>query len=696
MKRNRAVPDISKLFLCAVLSQTCPPFFFPAAFAQEANGSPADLSLALASRDEKTVHEALARLQIDSETAKKSLPQITELLQWEWSDSSKFSIDAEAATLLGRLGQAAQESVAELKERARSPKRSYAYRVAAANALLRIEGPKRETTRDLILEYNRLWGGVSLFSCELPQKQPVEITRHLLDLTIDADPLVRERACYLLGDNESLCGTVSFNANDMLARAGSLAKEISEALSRALNDTVPKVQLAAAHSLLARTPERAEEIIPAVIAAVKAGEFHLKKCGTGAIPAQMLGRVANREKVLEALRPLLENSQPLVRSEGIDVLSRMPVQPQLRDWLKSASSTLQRAGAATSLSISPESHRYEGDLMAALKDNELDVRFAAAIGLVSRHWRGTVAPEVVVVLAEAIESTDKPMRLSALRWLTVIADAGVSATASLKRVTHDPDLEVRRDAALALVAVNLADAGEAVGPLNEALAIDSDSKILDVLDALARLGPRAHAAIAAVEKFYRLPDPSLYKAHAAMALAMIDPKNRGSEAVEVLAKMLGRAGSGAASSDRIVELLLKMGPAAQHAVPALIEQLNDPRNASVDAALAIVKIAPASAQPAKDWIGLQLAKGPMEDHVLELARKLPRLGEAARPLLPEMEAMLQSPEPYIRLRAAIALGQVGPEAERVLPALRKVAESDPNNPVKARAVLAITQIEKKK
>lgn len=654
--------------------------------------SPGDLN----SKDEKAVHAALMGLMKNPQAAAKALPRLNELVKWEWTENSKLPIDETAATVLGTLGKEAKSSLPVLLEQMKSPKRSSGYRVAAANAIARIDGPPPDVTRDLVLEFNHGCRSLSLFATELPKSHPAEITRHLITLLSDADPKVRESSCYLFADNSSAVGFGPFKAKDMLEKAGPVSKEVPDALSLALKDPVVKVKIAAAHGLLAVAPGRADEIIPSVLAGIHSAEFRSKKGGgNGVAAADLLNRVGDKDKVYQALLPLLEDANPGTRNETIDVLAHLPIKDRLQALIKSGTTKNQRAGAVSALAKTYNFQEHIADLLGALKDPEIEVRFAAAIGYVSNRWRGPIPAEVIIALIEGLESPNKALQLTGLRWVRIIESAGKPATATLQKLLKHPELEIRKDAALALITVNNPEADEAVLPLTQALEANIGWNNVDILDCLSKLGPRAKSALPTIEKIYTSP-PSIYAAHAAMAAAMIDPEKSGPTAALILAKMLKNKGQSRVSSDRIAELFMKIGPTGKPAVQTLIQELNDPQNASGILALTIIRIDPASAKPALDWIHEHLSKGDKDENAFDIAREMPKLGPAAIHLQPELLNLLKSPVSFFRSQAALTLGNIGPDAKAALPTLKQLAQSDPEDTVKTRAKQAITKIEGKK
>src|SRR5439155_25665974 len=137
-------------------------------------------------------------------------------------------------------------------------------------------------------------------------------------------------------------------------------------------------RLAAAQSLIAADPGRADKGIAAVLAAMRAGEFRRKKAVFGGMASTMLMPVP--EKAFAALVPDLDDADAAYRAEVIAVLSRLPVVPQLAKVLREGKTVKARAGAATAIGQT-YSKAAVPSLTTALKDGAFEVRYAAAVAL---------------------------------------------------------------------------------------------------------------------------------------------------------------------------------------------------------------------------------------------------------------------------------------------------------------------------
>jgi HEAT repeat protein len=651
----------------------------------------------LESGDDRARLAAIQAVQAMGPKARSAVPSLISVLKAE-----PGSLDIEAARALGAIGPEAREAAPALVARLKANTRSYRYSTAAGEALARIDGANPEATRALLLETNPRCGGLLLYFASYPRTHPQETVRQLLALIRDRDPLVRERAALALGGQDNLVGIGTVKPSEILANAGPLAKEIPDALVSLLADPVWAVRYAAIQSIQAVAPDRAEAYFPVVVDAIRAGEVSLIKAKSGSIAAGLLSPFP--EKAFTALIPVLDGPDPYAREEAIAVLAHLPIAPLAEQTLREAKTARVRAASATILARS-YSVMSLPVLSSAVKDNDFEVRYAAAVAIAEigrdseiRYAAGLAiagigrepqAGPAIPALIEALRDGRVEVRQGAALALRLTGSTGKPAVPMLKEKTHDPEPNVRVAAALALVAVDRLDSVEAVAPLAEALDGKARTNSLEIVEALIQIGPLAKPAIPALKTWFSSPNPRM-KARSAEAVARIDPEQVG-PAIVVLLEMISRKQG--RDRDSAVSSLIRVGPAAKSAVPRLVEILQDPRTASAGPALAILAIDPASGKPALDWIHQKLKNGPDDDHANDLVREMGKLGPAAKPLVPELIALLKSPSEYFRSSAARALGLVGPEAADALPALREAAKSDPDEVVRLGAVESIRLIE---
>ena len=216
------------------------------------------------------------------------------------------------------------------------------------------------------------------------------------------------------------------------------------------------------------------------------------------------------------------------------------------------------------------------------------------------------------------------------------------------------DAPVRRRAAAALAAFG----PDALAPLGHAAVSDADPEVrLEAIKSIGRLGPAGAPAVPALVQASR--DRVIFVRRGA-ATALGSVRATTPEALEAL--IHGLVDPDAAVVDNAAHSLLSLGPPA---IGPLTQSLKDPDG------------------------------GLRQMAVLTLSGGI-RFGRL-RPIPPETVAALietlGDTDQDIRDEAARALADLGPQAKDALPALRRMADSDPAVSVRLVARRAIDQIE---
>jgi len=645
----------------------------------------------LDSADEKVQHAAILAVKAMGPKAKSAVPRLIDVLKAEPKQGSQSYLYNETADALGAIGPDAKEAVPALLARLKAEKRSVRYAVHAGDALALIDGPNQDATRALLLELNPRCGGRLLFFAQYPVKNPGETVRQIIALTQDKDVTVRQLAIQALGGPDELAGISQFKPSALVAKAGPAAKEIPDVLEKLLADPSPVVRKAAIESLVRVAPDRADKAVVATIRALRAGEFNHKKVVPGWLIANMLQPIA--EKSFDSFVPLLDDANDSIRYEAMNVLGHFRLIPQLERTLREGKSAKIRSGAARAMIVASAAMSLPALSTAATDDKEFEVRYAAALAIVTFARLNQAAP-ALPPLIEALSSESADRRREAAYTIGRIPQIAGKAVPLLKERTRDEDQGVRVAAAVTLVAINRSDAVEAIGPLTEALEPNYVGYRPGMALVLANIGAAAKPAVPTLKKWYDSPDFRM-RAQAAEAVARIDPE-QSADSVQVLVEMLTLKDRKALGSrEYAVESLQRLGPAAKPAVSALCENLKDPMKATANCALAIISIDPSSAKPAIDWIHEKLKKGRQDDDANDIVREMAKLGPKAKPLLPELIVLLKSPEEYFRSSAIRVLRQIGPDAAEALPALREAAESDNSQNVRRQAAGAVKMIDAK-
>jgi HEAT repeat protein len=248
----------------------------------------------------------------------------------------------------------------------------------------------------------------------------------------------------------------------------------------------------------------------------------------------------------------------------------------------------------------------------------------------------------------------------------------------------------------------------AVPALKEAL-VNKDRQVREgAAIALGEIGPEARAAVPALAKVFGDKDAGV-RLRAVCALGQIGEKS----AIPFLIQFLKKDGN-ADVRRYAASWLGAFGPAAEEAVPALVETVKEgynlekslerldlgmplpttsgwiaARGLSDRAGIALVKIG----APAVPGI-VTLLKGQNEDHIKDAAWILEQMGSKAKAAVPELAKHLTDEKGDVRERVAVSLGRIGPEARAALPMLAK-AMKDGEWKVRVRAAAAMIQIDPK-
>src|SRR5439155_23210578 len=151
--------------------------------------------------------------------AKAAVPRLIPQLKAPQPKEPKFPLDIDAAQALEAIGPAAKEAVPALLARMKqAPTRGYC--LAAADAVLALEGPRVEATWGLVAEYNPTCGGASLFVSRSAKAHPAATVRHRIELTRDENPLIREYAIDILGLQTRQPAAVAVQPADLFKAAG--------------------------------------------------------------------------------------------------------------------------------------------------------------------------------------------------------------------------------------------------------------------------------------------------------------------------------------------------------------------------------------------------------------------------------------------------------------------------------------------
>ncbi|WP_428307226.1 HEAT repeat domain-containing protein [Lacipirellula sp.] len=187
------------------------------------------------------------------------------------------------------------------------------------------------------------------------------------------------------------------------------------------------------------------------------------------------------------------------------------------------------------------------------------------------------------------------------------------------------------------------------------------------------------------ESFKNLRSPDQAARRAAQRRLVFDHK-------EALPEIFRRVDAGE-PIERFADVLAAMGPSAESAVPRLAAKLDDKRHA-FGALILINRIRPtafeqlpAEQQAAAAEAFYQLAIDPSSDVVGGMAvQLLPTLGPTAQPAILKL---LGDTNPRLRAAAIRGLLRTAPHDEQIAAVLLKLAQNDPDNDVRLRALSAL-------
>jgi HEAT repeat protein len=387
-----------------------------------------------------------------------------------------------------------------------------------------------------------------------------------------------------------------------------------------------------------------------------------------------------------ALREALRDSDGGVRQAALDAIQAMGSPPpsalaDLRAALKENTAEARRYGAFGLGRLSADARDAVPDLAATLRDTDAGVRAAAcaALGRI-----GAPAKSAAAGIAQALHDPIRSVRLQAGQALGKIGHADGSVAALIEALKEDDD-GVSRAADEALKKLSPVDKAD-LPPLLAALKSDKIKLRLYAAGELVNLGPDAKGAVPGLIAALADRDIELRK-RAALALAAIGPDAK--SAVDPLTRML-KEGGDPEQRKCAAQALGAIGPEAKSAIPALSKALSD-RDAGVRrasaAAMAKLGSAGKAAVPA---LVLALTDRDIQDDVVGA---LAKIGKEA---VPGLTDALTDRNATMRLGAAAALGEIGPDAKSAIGRLAQLFANDRNRDVRQAAGLALKKIQRKK
>lgn len=533
------------------------------------------------------------------------------------------------------------------------------------------------------------------------------LTRALLD----SDAEVRSNAVHALGEfgptakdsvpalmalfvRESPEGRVAIaNAWAEMGRGAGSAVPL---LVELLRDPSAEVCVAAARALwsIERRPER---VVPALMAMVESqgkteeaagrgpSERELPIAAPSARAVYLLGRIGpEARQAVPVLMSALEAPDGALCACAIEALGE--IGPEARQAIPAI---VQRLGDQREAGAVVEPHRWT---------------YAGTWEVSMNAWLalGKMGPEAALGVIPALDHRDQAVRERAALALKQLGPDAVPAMDALIKALGDRKEAVRRYAACALGSIGPA-AQPALPALLTAMKDPSSGVREEAADALPRMAPESPAVVAALIEALEDSDATV-QAHAVMSLGKLGAGAR--PAVPLIARLLssdreyltdGHPVLSMQLADCVASVLGELGPVAKEAVPALVEAAGSTNRTNWQIIPAIGKIGP-EAKAAMPFLlregspdaALAIAQiDPDHPEVLPILRRvwqspeilqsgqelypdrswcyvLGRFGPRARPAIPTLEKLLETPDWRRRMSTALAVLEIDPTHERAL------------------------------
>lgn len=430
-----------------------------------------------------------------------------------------------------------------------------------------------------------------------------------------------------------------------------------------------------------------------------------------AVESRLIEAVARLELVdaIPSVAERLAKGRPSARLAAAAALIELGqgndrVQGTLRDLVRDGDAALRRDALVALGAVPDPSPASLALLEGVVADPDAAVRAAAARGLATRAadhagqlaalqqdtcplvraWASSPAPPHGNddVLRTSLGADDAIARAVALRALGRDATRVGPAKDAVKAALDDPDLRVRRAAALAWLGLQSGDDERALDIVRETLARARGEDLEHALEGARRVGRRGSVL---AEPLGRLLASSRHRGTALDILEKLGPQAvEAAPRLAVEAKSNDRAWAGRASA-----LLQIVASERERYVQALLEALTGGDLLGRQSAAALLTPFPVEGLPHARTL-LRTGSSSARLAILGLVGSG---GKAMQPLVPDVELLLATGDDLgLRTAAARTLGQVGPAAQGSVPALLAAAkEKDPT--LHATAIEAIGTID---
>jgi len=382
----------------------------------------------------------------------------------------------------------------------------------------------------------------------------------------------------------------------------------------------------------------------------------------------------------------LDDEDPICRCSSITALAdrgakAQPAVPALTRALADKDGNVRAAAAVTLGRLALEPDRVIPALLRALADETPSSQ--GPVWIVAAPALGQYGETAVPSLIETFKDERLHVRRAAMLGLATAGPKAKNAVPSLIGILEDNDPHTRNFVSNALIGIG-PDAAAAVPVLIKMLSCDDFHTQYWACRALAAIGPDANPA---TPKLIELVESGVtsVRRNAAAALGNIGPVV-GKKAVDILITALSDYSQPVRQQALIA--LGKLGPLAAPAVPLIEQGLQKPSTfrPAANAARTLWFLKPDSETPARALLA-ELEAG---DEPWAAAHVLGEIGVELG-VIDEVTEKLKSDNREARLYAAVALGEMGPEAAGARPAL-EAALDDEDEEVREAAEKALERI----
>ncbi|MHB8970875.1 MAG: HEAT repeat domain-containing protein [Pirellulaceae bacterium] len=469
-----------------------------------------------------------------------------------------------------------------------------------------------------------------------------------------------------------------------LGEIGPAARAATEALIAAFTDADPTVRRVARHALHAVDPPK-EVALPLFVkmlttaspADAAAAVATLAEAGESAVPNLMLA-LDDKDAAYWACLALSEIGPKAA-----------PAVPKLGALLDSEEPEVRLQALVALAAIGAASRPLADKIAVRLnEDAEPGVRYAAAYAL------GTTGDKAIAMpaLTKAMEHQDEFLRAAAAwAWIRLVDNEKTPLLDKAVKIVVDA--MISNDARVRDLATRaLADPDVPIEQLRPAFrkvlqGIRDPAKLMEVVDALASLGPRVvPLCVKSLEekgplRYYALQllikvSPDAAPAIPALAMTLADPQP---DLRRESLFALGAIGAAAAKvTDKIVERLADEEAEVRHAACYALGKIGPEARAALPKLRAAMDSDDEFLRLAAVWASLKIS---------------PQDGELQQKAVPYLIKGLQDPREHVRVEAAYTLGELGAVAKSAIPALQE-AQQDDSEDVRTAAAKSLELLEK--